>query len=97
MNMKKRKPIVKSLSALLLFLVLALPCSVWAQDSGDSQSRSLFAMDTYMTLTAYGSRAAEALDAAEEEILRLDDLLSTEKEDSEISMLNRTGDRKSVV
>ena len=52
-------------------------------------SREFFAMDTVMTVRAAGEQAEEAADAAEEEILRLDDLLSVGKEDSEISVLNR--------
>ena len=38
----------------------------------DSQSIDLFAMDTAMTLTAYGDHAGEALEAAKSEIERLD-------------------------
>lgn len=56
-----------------------------------SVSRDLFAMDTYMTLTAYGEYAEEAIDAAEAEIRALDELLSTGNPDSEISLLNQTG------
>lgn len=70
--------------------VLLLPgCSGGAQET--SEQRSIFAMDTYMTLTAYGEHASEALDAAEEEILFLDDLLSTGNPESEISSLNSSG------
>ena len=56
-----------------------------------SSSREVFAMDTYMTITCYGENCEEALDAAEAEILRLDDLLSVGKENSEISIINATG------
>lgn len=48
-------------------------------------------MDTYMTITCYGDRCQEALDAATEEIQRLDDLLSVGNESSEISLLNAQG------
>ena len=41
-------------------------------------SRDVFAMDTYMTVTAYGENAEAAVDAAQAEIERLDALLSTE-------------------
>ena len=54
-------------------------------DGGDTEaSRDLFAMDTYMTVTAYGKGATEAVDQAADEISRLDQLLSTGNEDSEI-------------
>ena len=45
-------------------------------------------MDTYMTVTAYGEKAQDAVDAAEAEIERLDTLLSTGNADSEIAKLN---------
>jgi thiamine biosynthesis lipoprotein len=53
--------------------------------------RDLFAMDTYMTLTAYGEEAKEALDEAEEEIKRIENLLSTGISTSEISQINDKG------
>ena len=57
----------------------------------DLQTKELFAMDTYMTLTAYGDDAAAALDEAEQEILRLNKLLSAEDSGSEIGLLNASG------
>jgi len=57
-----------------------------------SEERSLFAMDTYMTLTAYGQHASKALDAAEKEIHALDQLLSTGDPNSEITKLNQEGE-----
>lgn len=53
-------------------------------------SRDIFAMDTYMTVTAYGEHAEEAVDEAEKEIERLDALLSTGDENSEIAKLNES-------
>ncbi len=52
-------------------------------------SREIFAMDTYMTLTAYGTMAEEALDAAVSEIERLDALLSVGNSEGEIFLLNQ--------
>lgn len=57
-----------------------------------SASRQLFAMDTVMSLEASGKNAQEAVDAAVEEIHRLDALFSTGNENSEISILNRQGE-----
>ena len=61
--------------------------------NGEVQSASadIFAMDTYMTITCYGERCEEAAQAAENEIRRLDDLLSVGNESSEISIINRDG------
>lgn len=54
-------------------------------------SADIFAMDTYMTVAAYGEHGQEAVDAAEKEIERLDDLLSTGNGKSEVSQINRNG------
>lgn len=56
-----------------------------------SATKDVFAMDTVMTLTAYGENAQQAVDEAEEEINRLDDLLSVGIEESEISIVNDNG------
>ena len=55
-------------------------------------SKDLFAMDTYMTLTAYGEHAQEAVDKAAERVEELDALLSTGDENSEIYQLNQSGE-----
>lgn len=60
-------------------------------NNDEPQSRDVFAMDTYMTLTAYGDNAENALDKAEAEIERLDNLLSTGDGNSEIYALNQNG------
>ena len=56
--------------------------------SEHSYTQDLFAMDTTMTLTAYGDTAEEAVSSAIVEIQRLDDLFSTNKETSCVSQLN---------
>ena len=57
--------------------------------SDDAEAvRDVFAMDTYMTVKAYGSNGDAAVDAAVDEISRLDALLSTGKKDSEIGQIN---------
>ena len=52
-------------------------------------SVEIFAMDTYMTLLAYGEHADEGLKKAEEEIRLLESLWSVTQEDSEIAVLNK--------
>ena len=49
-----------------------------------------FAMDTVMTINAYGSTSESAVKAAQNEINRLDKLLSVQKENSEIFKLNQS-------
>lgn len=54
-----------------------------------SASQSLFAMDTYMEVTAYGADSEAAVEAAVAEIRRIDALLSTGSAVSEVAALNR--------
>ena len=49
-----------------------------------------FAMDTVMTINTYGSKSESAVKAAQNEINRLDKLLSVQKENSEIFKLNQS-------
>lgn len=83
-----------TIAALIIFLLLGLCTGCGkANDEASKEEASIdvFAMDTYMTFTAYGEHAEEALQEAEEEILRLDELWSVGKENSEISRLNKEG------
>lgn len=61
------------------------------KNSDQEYTDEVFAMDTYMTLTAYGENAQEAVEAGIAEIQRLDDLLSTGKETSEVAQINQNG------
>ena len=65
--------------------------AVYAGDEEGEYIGEIFAMDTYMTLTAYGENAEEAVEAGIEEIERLDDLLSTGTESSEVAQINASG------
>ena len=66
--------------------------STASSDTADaSSSRDIFAMDTYMTVTAYGPNAEMAVDQAQQEIERLDALLSTGAETSEVAQINANG------
>ena len=56
-----------------------------------SESRDIFAMDTYMTLTAYGKNAKKALDEAVDEINNIEQLVSTGIDSSEVSQINENG------
>ncbi len=64
-----------------------------APNNGKIQSctKELFAMDTYMTVTAYGDNAETAVSESLKEIQRLDALLSTGSDSSEITLLNNSG------
>lgn len=63
-----------------------------AQNEEDkSESIDIFAMDTYMTLTAYGKNAKKALDEAVDEINNIEQLVSTGIDSSEVSQINKNG------
>lgn len=62
-----------------------------AADETTEATQSIFAMDTYMTVTAYGANAEDAVTAGVAEIERLDALLSTGNADSEVAKINATG------
>lgn len=66
--------------------VLLTACRSLGQTS--SQDRQFFAMDTFISLTAYGDGASAALDAAQQEIQRLEALLSVTVADSDLSQVN---------
>lgn len=70
--------------ALLAVCLLLTGC----QRSPQPADRQFSAMDTYMHLTAYGEKAQDALDRAQEEILWLEDLLSVTDEESQVYALN---------
>lgn len=72
----------------VLFCVLLL--SVCCSCTVSPVKATFFAMDTVMTLELYGDKAT--LEAAKEEILRLDSLFSIGKEASDVSRLNIHGE-----
>lgn len=97
---RKGEPVLKQLRKYIALLLAA--CLVFAlaacskNGSGDEElfSKDIFAMDTYMTVSAYGEHGEEAVAAAVAEIQRLDALLSTGKDDSEVTGLNENGGGK---
>lgn len=82
---------MKRLSFFAILLLFLCGCSSLDSSKNDSTTRFVNKMDTVMTLTVYGANRDKALDAAEAEITRLDELLSTENPSSEIALLNQTG------
>lgn len=86
----------KTVSIILLIAALGIAagCIIQAfQNHGSSQicQKQLFAMDTYMTFEAHGERAEEAVNAAIEEVKRLDALLSAGSASSEVYGINSAG------
>lgn len=83
----KRNQIISILSASLLFLTA---CSVPARDEPEAYSKSFFAMDTYVTFTAYGANAEDGLRQAENRIAELEKLWSVTDADSDIYAVNHS-------
>lgn len=87
----------KKTSTFLLFnilIVVCLFCGCFAAEKGNTAQtavteRSLFAMDTYMNLRAYGEQAETALIQSCEKITELEELFSVTKEGSDIWRINQ--------
>ena len=82
---------MKKIISLCIFLLFLTGCAAQGSAASESSSVYLTSMDTVMQLTAYGPKRDAALERAQNEIQRLDDLLSTGKADSEVSRLNAQG------
>ena len=84
----------RGLAALLCLLFLpgcAAGNSGTVPAAEEPARREFFAMDTYMTFTAYGNGAEQALERAEEKMRTLESEWSVTDENSEIYRLNHSG------
>ena len=61
-------------------------------EKSEASESEIFALDTAITLKVYGSKRVVVLKKLEDKINELDDMLSTGKETSEVSRLNRSGE-----
>lgn len=68
-----------------------------SKPDNEPQNKSFFAMDTYMTITAYGENAESALNKAEERVSELENLWSATKENSEIYAINHSNGQSVAV
>ena len=75
--------------AALLLTIFALSLIACGETAAESETRTVYAMDTVMNLTVYGENAAAALESAEKELHTLDEaVLSRTAEGSELYALN---------
>lgn len=74
----------------LLFCAALMGCAKSSETQAPSR-REFFAMDTYMTITAYGAGADTAAEAAENRIKAIEKKFSVTDPDSAIARLNRNG------
>lgn len=77
---------------MFFLLALALTLSGCRAQSKEAEKHTIgmFAMGTYMNLTAYGTSAEEALTLSENRIKELENLWSTTDEDSDIYKVNKS-------
>lgn len=87
----ERKPILIGIFAAAALIIGGCLLHYHSESANSEYSKTIFAMDTVMTLTAYGPNGEDAIDAAVSEVMRLDALLSTENVSSEVSMINFAG------
>lgn len=79
------------------FFCLCIICAIFFTSCADKalksepQSKSFFAMDTYMTVTVYGKNAEKVLEQAEERVTELEKMWSVTDENSEIYAVNHSG------
>lgn len=93
---------MKKASALILAAVLLLTgCSAKGSSESSSvdekYSGSVFAMDTFITVTAYGANGEQGIEAAKSEITRLEKLWSVTDEGSEIYALDHSGGKEVTI
>lgn len=75
--------------AALLLTIFALSLTACGETAAESETRTVYAMDTVMNLTVYDENAAAALESAEKELHTLDEaVLSRTAEGSELYALN---------
>lgn len=87
---------IKLLGLLLSISLLLCGCTGNATGRDNSEeavkeTQNVFAMNTYITLTAYGENVESALTDSENRIRELEKLLSVTDEGSEIYMVNHSG------
>lgn len=73
-----------------LTIVVGMICLTACGKQDEAQSKSFFAMDTYMNITTYGENTESALNKAEEQVKELEKMWSVTDENSEIYAVNHS-------
>ena len=89
--MSPMKRLKRLATCLLAAAALALTACAGLEPAPQPAEANLFAMDTYMTLVAFGDGAEDALTRAAQTINQLDATLSRTREGSDVWNLNRDG------
>ena len=90
----KKRFLTKICAFALCFAMLVPLC---ACSSSEPVQKQLFAMDTVMTLTAYGTNAKNGIDSATGVITAMDTMLDPDAEDSYVGLLNNAGGKDVIV
>ncbi|MBP3538768.1 MAG: FAD:protein FMN transferase, partial [Oscillospiraceae bacterium] len=91
----KHKRLFVKLICIVLCAAMVLPLSACGETK--LTQREVYAMDTVMTLSAYGKKAAQGLDAAESIILSMDTALDPELATSTVYAINHANGGSTVV
>lgn len=81
----------------LIFPVVMILAAALTGCSDKASEKSFFAMDTIITLTAYGNSAPDAISAAEQRIKELEGTLSVTNEQSDIYRVNHSDGTRTVI
>lgn len=74
-----------NICCMMCMLMLGIGGCSWKQNQDMAEhSESFFAMDTYMTFTAYGTDAEPAILAAEDKIREMEELWSVTDKNSDV-------------
>ena len=85
----------KRMIAAVLCVCMVLPLCACSSDK--PEQKQIFAMDTVMTLTAYGKYAGEGINAAVGVINAMDDMLDPDNEGSYTSLINNAEGKDVIV
>lgn len=86
--MRINRKILLAIAGAAFMGVTVSGCKADVDSKPQSAYEEVFAMDTYMTITAYGRESDMAVEAAKKEIYRLDEMLSVSNEASEVYAIN---------
>ena len=90
---KRNKYVFRFLSVQLFVVLLLSGCRIQEKsvvDAEEEYTKGVFAMGTYMSLTAYGESAESALELSEDRIKELEALWSVTDENSDIYKVNQS-------
>lgn len=89
------KQIVKRIIAILMVVFISLSLTACGNNN-QQYTRTDFMMDTVMQVTAYGKNAKKAVDESMEKLKEIDDLMSSQKNGSDVEKINENAGKKYV-